>query len=48
MTSQCQTQYTSAYGNNCLAILQNSFQNVGRKMVQIELIIDFNLSGFST
>ena len=38
MTSQCQTQYTSAYGNNCLAILQNSFQNVGRQMVQIEWI----------
>ena len=30
MTSQCQTQYTNAYGNDYLAIVQNSFQNVGR------------------
>ena len=27
MTNQCQTQYTSAYGNDWLIILQNSFQN---------------------
>ena len=33
MTSQCQTQYTSAYGNNYLVILQNGF-HVGRQMVQ--------------
>ena len=34
MTSQCQTQYTNAYGNDYLATLQNSFQNVGSQMEQ--------------
>ena len=39
MTSQCQTQYTSAYGNNYLVILQNGF-HVGRQMVQKERCIE--------
>ena len=30
MTSQCQTQYTNACGNDYLATIQNSFQNVGK------------------
>ena len=43
ITSQCQTQYTSAYGNNCLAILQNSFQNVGRQIVKKRMNYRFQL-----
>ena len=39
MTSQCQTQYTNAYGNDYLAILQNSFQKIEHCIEVFETVI---------